>query len=411
MKIFFLDVYEAPDHEKSRIEGFWRLAESEFDATLVRLPLYTRAMDNVAYCNNAVAALEDAEAIVGLGNKHLVNSFENAYNFNNLLKEKIDDGTPFFLQSIRDWERYFHPHGGGRAEHHRYVRELYKHIEVSLTPTKVFSGDAHETDWSGASIWFRSGDGCFINSEILGGNDKVLLSQANLLGYDRGCYPLIEVGPLHQFVGAGDFFEPRPVGERCVVAIERQFKKQNGLVFSGNLALDRTELMGGWQSGFDENEKVVSAILNYLGKRADTSVNRSQEAYRLFSELERQLSRLVHKGLGAYSNRILLLEFIDEEVLRGLPVRERIPDTSYLTYLNLVNLMLGNWDRFKDILQPNSKTLTKKTLQSLNYGVRRYVAHPHRVEFDGYEFGKEDLQKLKVALELVETAFKRCPPS
>ncbi len=48
------------------------------------------------------------------------------------------------------------------------------------------------------------------------------------------------------------------------------------------------------------------------------------------------------------------------------------------------------------------------SLKSLNYGIRRYVAHPHRAEFEGYEFGKEDLQKLKVACELVNTAFKKC---
>ncbi len=32
----------------------------------------------------------------------------------------------------------------------------------------------------------------------------------------------------------------------------------------------------------------------------------------------------------------------------------------------------------------------------------------NRAEFEGYEFGKEDLQKLKVACELVNTALKKC---
>ncbi|MEQ9695935.1 hypothetical protein [Shimia sp. SDUM112013] len=408
MKIFFLDVYEKPHDEKTRVEGFWELAAREFGASLARFPLFTSDMDNVAYCKRVIEALEESEAVVGLTNKELITTFGDGYGFFSKLIEKIKEGTPFLLQSIRDWERYFSPRGGGQLEHYQYVRELYKHIEVFPTPTKVFSTDRHKDDWSDSSVWFRAGDSCFLNSELLGGREEALLSQANLLEYGRGCFPLIETGLLHYFVGPGDFLEQRPVGEKNVVAVERHFQKQNGLVFSGDFAQDRRRLSGGWQSGFDENEEMVRSVLKYIAKRADTAENRSQEAYRVFSDLERQLSLLVHKALNAYSNRLALLSYIEQDVIDELPLRDGVPDTSYLTYLNLVNLLLKNWARFLPLFHPQSKTLVKKSLQGVNYGIRRYVAHPHRAEFEGYAFRKEDIQKLKVARKMVVEALSKC---
>ncbi len=404
MKILMLDLFEPEFTEKDRVAGFWNLAETEFDASIIRIPLLQMGGDPEAYREAALSGLKQAEVIVSLGNMMLVQAFGQNYGFFDLLKEKIAGGTPFFFQFSRAWERYYNPHGGGRMSQNTTVRELFRFVGVSPTPIKVFSTDTHESDWSGASTWFRAGDDLFTYPEIFGGIQKILLTGANLLRYGDGCFRLVEVGPLHELVDDEDKFTNLPADQRKVVAVVRDHEKQKGLIFGGNLASDRTKLVGGWRSGFDENEEVVRSVLKYLAHRADTAENRSQEAYKLFDRLERELSRLVFRKFDATNDPNKILLVIPEEVAKKLPIFKGSRDPSYLTYLNLVDLVLKNWERFSPLFAPNSKSVTKKALQSVNYGVRRYVAHPHRAESEGYTFATEDLRKLEGALSIVKAA-------
>lgn len=388
------------------MEHISKAADDLFDAPIVRSPMFDGSIDGSQYINNIVEPLAESEAIVAFDNIFLLEVCGSSPEFRKTLLSKIDEGTPFFIQSMRRWESYFNPFGGANDDDKKFPRDFFRHIGVVPTPIKVFSKDMHEGDWSGAQSWFRAGDGCFLNADLLGGVSKILISRANLLSYDTDCFPAVEIGPLHELVDDGDYFVDRPIGERLVVAVERRSKNQKGLVLSGNLALDRRQLVGGWESGFEENEDMVYAILRYLANNANTAQRRSQRAYIAFDQLERTLSKLVHTCLGADKDRAMLLPYLSIEAKNKLIARAGKPDTSRLDLSDLMTLMWKNWEQFRDCFAPASKKSIRKPMEGFNQGLRRYIAHPHLAQEEGYKFPESDIEKMEQVLPKVNRALK-----
>ena len=62
---------------------------------------------------------------------------------------------------------------------------------------------------------------------------------------------------------------------------------------------------------------------------------------------------------------------------------------SLANYNDLANIILENWVLFQAAFKRNSKSQVKKQLQSLNYKYRRYLAHPHKAEQEGFVLGNQ----------------------
>ena len=117
----------------------------------------------------------------------------------NLIEQKLDSGIPFFLEFVRAAE------GLKSGQLHSSVGTFLRRLGVIPTPNRIFSVlDAHPDHMSGGSCWFRVEDGCLMNPQILGGVEKVLLNSSNELQYVENVFPVIQIGPNHNLVDAGD---------------------------------------------------------------------------------------------------------------------------------------------------------------------------------------------------------------
>ncbi len=77
------------------------------------------------------------------------------------------------------------------------------------------------------------------------------------------------------------------------------------------------------------------------------------------------------------------------------------PDYSLATYDDLVLILLHNWNLFEAELRI-SKSAGRKTFNKINYGLRRYIAHPHKAEMHGYTFEQEDIDDIHAALKIID---------
>ncbi len=108
-------------------------------------------------------------------------------DFYDRIEQKLSTGAPFFLPFIRLLE------GPTSPQRLRSVERFLQRLKILPTFNKVFSFvDAHPDHDSGGSCWFRSGDGCLMNPQILGGVDKVLISSASEIDYLDDVFPLIQ---------------------------------------------------------------------------------------------------------------------------------------------------------------------------------------------------------------------------
>ena len=72
-------------------------------------------------------------------------------------------------------------------------------------------------------------------------------------------------------------------------------------------------------------------------------------------------------------------------------------------YNDLLRILWHNWDAFSPLFAI-SRTQIKRTLERINYGLRRYLAHPHKASRHGYEFGPKDIAAVETGLALVGSA-------
>ena len=163
------------------------------------------------------------------------------------------------------------------------MAKLLKHLSVLPTLNRVFSiVDAHHDHSSGASCWFRSGDGCLMNPQILNGVDKVLITSANEIEYFDGVFPLIQTGPGHFLVDERDLRVRPKLGHRPAVAVERRTDDEFAIVIAGDACRDTVETLGGLLHGFDENQQLMVRLVDHLSASA-SSIEKNRYKAHLYS--------------------------------------------------------------------------------------------------------------------------------
>jgi hypothetical protein len=173
-------------------------------------------------------------------------------------------------------------------------------------------------------------------------------------------------------------------------------------VFAGDIAKDMRETVGGLLHGFSENERMVCRIIDHLARSIDTEEKRSLIAYEKFSRLERKLGDLISDVLTRHLGKNEIHEAFPQEVLQNL-TKDGSYDYSQAHYNDLLRILWHNWDAFSPLFAI-SRTQIKRTLERINYGLRRYLAHPHKASRHGYELGPKDIAAVETGLALVGSA-------
>jgi len=162
---FILD----PFSDTVDLEGFERLAHERHGWNFNRLSFHESQTDPKAFLPRLFAAAESADILLCFG-QYLWIQF-GVPGFYERIEQKLVAGTPFFLQFVRLLER------SGSQQLEPGIVRLLRRLNVLPTSNKVFNYvDAHSDHSSGGSCWFRKGDGCLVNPQILSGVDKVLIT-------------------------------------------------------------------------------------------------------------------------------------------------------------------------------------------------------------------------------------------
>jgi hypothetical protein len=244
-----------------------------------------------------------------------------------------------------------------------------------------------------------------MNPEILGGVDKILLNSANELQYFENVFPVVQIGPSHNLVDLGDLFVDRQLGSRPSVAVERRTETEFALVFAGDIAKDTRQTIGGLLHGFAENEKAVTKVIDHLARSIDNEERRSLIAYEKFSRLERRLGRLIFDVLTKHLGNENIINAFPERVLENIKTDDG-HDYSLANYSDLLSIVWHNWDTFSPLFAISRKQL-KKPLERINFGLRRYLAHPHKADRHGYQFRPEEVAAVETGLALIGVAEGR----
>src|SRR5262245_56877547 len=125
-------------------------------------------------------------------------------------------------------------------------------------------------------------------------------------------------------------------------------------------------------------------------------------SYEKFSRLERELGDLVSDVLSRYLGNNDIHKAFPLEVLQNIN-KDGSYDYSQANYSDLLHILWHNWDTFSPLFAI-SRTQLKRTLDRINYGLRPYLAHPHKANRHGYEFGPKDIAAVETGLALIGSA-------
>jgi hypothetical protein len=381
--------------------GFKNLAREQHDWSFTRLSFEASQSNPPGYSKELYPAVERADIVLCFGNYFWFTFCEVADStFSNLIDQKLSSGVPFLLELVRAAERIRSRQLGAS------VQILLRRLGVLPTLNRIFSEiDAHPDHVSGGSCWFRREDGCLMNPQILGGIDKVLISTTNELKYFEDVFPLIQIGPTHDIVDEGDNFVLGQFGQRPAVALERRTETEFAIIIGGDVAKDSRETVGGMLHGWTENEKFVRKIVSHLAASLDNREKRSLIAYATFAQLERELGELIENVLKKISGVEAIYSAFPQRVLENIS-RSGSTDYAMATYSDLTDIILHNWNAFMPFFG-QSKTQFRNTLVGINFGSRRYIAHPHKANQMNYDFSRKDINAIEAALRLVQFAQQK----
>jgi hypothetical protein len=199
MKALFPDAHEPTASADSGISGLVDICR-ENGIDVVRYPSdHWKKFSQVEdFGDEFKRELREATLLLSLGSFYWLKFFGQVFGVNALIQDEIRDGKPFIFQSVRGWEKYFSKFGTQPGS--EPIQALFRLMGVTPTPLQVFTNDAGSSVGGGAVAFFRAGDNCFLNADVLGDSDAILLHQPNILGFGRGVYPVVETGPLHQLI-------------------------------------------------------------------------------------------------------------------------------------------------------------------------------------------------------------------
>jgi hypothetical protein len=383
------------------LTGFKQIAHQLHGWSFTRLSFDASQSYPVEYLKQVYATVERADIILCFGD-YFWFMFTEAVGstFADLILHKLSSGAPFFCELVRAAEKIRSGYLKASAQN------FFRRLGVLPTRNRIFSRtDAHADHVSGSSCWFRKDDGCLMNPQILGGIDKVLISSANELEYFEDVFPIIQIGPTHEIVDEGDLFVPGRLGQRPSVALERRTETEFAVIIAGDVAKDCRQTVGGVLHGWTENERFVGKIINHLAASIDTWEKRSLIAYAAFAKLEMLLGELVQNVLEKSLGGAAIHSAFPPRVLQNIS-QGGSPDYAMAHYSDLIDIVLHNWGAFTTLFG-SSRTQFKKVLTSINYGSRRFIAHPHKAKQSGYEFAREEICAIEAAVRLVESAQQR----
>jgi hypothetical protein len=308
-------------------------------------------------------------------------------------------GVPALFQLPRFFDRLRSGQIASRVE------RIFRDCEVNSTNNRVYSElDFYRDHSSPMSSWFRKSDGCLLNPELFTGIDRLLMSGTNLLDYAGDTFPIVEAGPLHLFVDAGDLPSKGVLGRKNAVAVLRRTASEFSIFLGGNALDAPTETIGGVLPGIEENKTLALRLLQALHEA--TQGNRYlNQAYSAFSQLERDLGKLISDVLFRASNTVSIENYFPKRVIDHTLTKGGI-SYSLANYDDLADIILENWNYFRTVFIGASKGKVKKRLQSLNYKYRRPLAHPHKAEREGFVFKNTDVDEIRSVHTVVQRAMR-----
>ena len=242
-------------------------------------------------------ALEGCDVLIGLGNFFLfswLGSFGDEYI--QLVRDRMRSGMPALFQL----PRFFDNLRSGQID--ARVERIIRDCEVHSTNNRVYSeADFYRGHSSPMTSWFRKSDGCLLNPELFSGIDRLLMSSTNLLEYGGDTFPIVEAGPLHLFVDAGDIQSKGVLGRKNAVAVLRRTDTEFSIFLGGDALGAPKETVGGVLPGIEENQDLALRLLKALHEAAEGNRHLNQ-AYSAFSQLERDLGKLIVGVLSRLSN-------------------------------------------------------------------------------------------------------------
>ena len=327
--------------------------------------------------------VEESSLLLSLGSFFWVKYFHAMPGFRSFMHSVICNGKPFIFQSVRGWETYYRnqPDTARNEE----IRLLFRLVGVEPTQLKVFTDDYASAVGGGSSAYFRSGDNCFLNADVLGDSEAILLNQPNILAYEGGAFPVVETGALHELVNSGDQFDKLSVGLRPAVFVEVKSRDTKGFVIGGNLLGDGYDALDGFVPGAEKN---VSAIRSLIKKAVGWSPRPQSFESKLYQDLHD-----FERGLGDILN-------------------DRLPDheTALIRQSNLreiIDKVVERWSLVSDLFDYSGSGEFSRATSAIPAGARRYLSHPIQLNYDPDGLDGPRANQLAQAAEAVRRARAR----
>ncbi|MEX0328911.1 MAG: hypothetical protein AB3N07_09330 [Ruegeria sp.] len=356
-----------------------------YDAEIVRYSIeeWRKYSGFEEFAREFKSVLDESVLLLGLGNYHWVKVFEDYFGVNERILDAIDAGKPFIFQTVRGYETFLHPSKAGAGNDS--VRRLFEHVGVSPTPLKVFTNDAASPVGGGAVANFRAGDNCFLNADVLGECEKITMRQANILAFERGAYPVVETGPLHQLIDQGDWYAELDVGLRPAVFVEVRNLQKRGFVIGGGFLGDGYESISGFVPGVELNEKAAKALVDKALRWSVREQSFESSLYQDLHDFERGLGDILIARLPAH----------EVALLKQAELRE------------IIQAVVLNWSKVCDLFDYSSAAEFSMATTSLPAGARRYLSHPIRLNFEPDGLGPTAIENLEKAAKEVRKSRRR----
>jgi hypothetical protein len=327
--------------------------------------------------------LRESELLIATGDFAWLRFFGETYGVYEAFQEAIRSGTQFIFQLPRAWDDNYRV--GSEQQNSDCIKRLFKTIGVTPTPYRVFTDDSPSDVGGGAIGSFRSGDNCFLNADVLGDSDTIVLGFVNIISFERGVFPVVETGPLHYLVGQGDLHASLDIGLRPAVFVEVRREEMSGYVIGGRFFSDSYEAVGGPVPGIELNRPAVMSLLRKVLNARRQQTGFEVSTYRDLYDFERSLGDILMARLPAHEAALL----------------------KEASLTDLIRTTLDNWKMVGDLFAPMARAEFSKSTSAIPNGVRLFLCHPIKLNFSPNGISELAAHQLRSASLVVRAARGR----
>jgi hypothetical protein len=327
--------------------------------------------------------LQEADLLVASGDFSWLRFFGETHGVFDILLERVRSGTQFLFQLPRVWDQNYRE--DCNKPNSDFIKILLKTIGVAPTPYRVFTDDSPSEVGGGAVASFRSGDNCFLNADVLGDSDSIALGFVNILAFERGVFPVVETGPLHYLVDSGDLPAWLDIGLRPAVFVEVKRDGMRGYAVGGRFFSDPFQAVGGTVPGLELNKHAVISLLKKILNGTNEKTGFELGTYQDLYDFERNLGKILIARIPAY----------EAELLKEASLTE------------LIQITLNNWPKVFDLFEPMGRADFSKSTSSIPNGIRLFLCHPIKLNFNPNGISKLAAQQLHAASQIVRAARSR----